>query len=526
MIYARIGDQVNGELTKLEIGNISKLIAAVYITDADFRKILLKSVMGAFKTSHQNTNIQYGFGGTKPDQHAIDYLQERVFILSDKTTSKLEGDLRFELIAGLKNNESISEITKRLDNIFSDMMPYQLERIARTEIIDAQNGGRISAYKASDVVEYKMWIAAKGGKGKRVCALCARLNGQIQPLGKPFIDPETGESWQHPVAHPNGRCTTVPLRKIPDNIIYVGGQVYAGDQVVGKVEINVGSLSKTEKRIWVKPTPKKIGYWRRIKSVSEKPDIKPKIEEREVPEKIYKDYYESIDFTDQLNEYGTEYPDIEWDYIEDSWKGMVKFGKNWNESNPVKEFNNVVKDCINNNNVYGDMLDYISVEDSHGSIKLGEALNIIFGTDNYIHGDEDTKKLIRNSLDEDYLLGIIRIIKLSHQILDKMYPDVTEIKLYRGIKGKIADNIKETFKKDKECKIDLGSLSSWTSSGLIPYDFAGKDGVVLNSKIDKKKIVMCWPMYVSKITKNESEFTIRDKSINLTKNNITWGIPL
>lgn len=240
------------ELTKLEIGDISKLIAAIYITDTDFRKILLKSVMGAFKTSHQNTNIQYGFGGTKPDQHAIDYLQERVFILSDKTTSKLEGDLRFELISGLKNNESIREITKRLDNIFSDMMPYQLERIARTEIIDAQNGGRISAYKASDVVEYKMWIAAKGGKGKRVCALCARLNGQIQPLGKPFIDPETGGSWQHPVAHPNGRCTTVPLTRLPNDVIVAGGLMYKKTDGMGKIEIPIDLLKSRQKRkAWV-----------------------------------------------------------------------------------------------------------------------------------------------------------------------------------------------------------------------------------------------------------------------------------
>lgn len=232
------------ELTKLEIGDISKLIAAIYITDTDFRQILLKSVMGAFKTSHQNTNIQYGFGGTKPDQHAIDYLQERVFILSDKTTSKLEGDLRFELIAGLKNNESISAITKRLDGIFSDMMPWQLERISRTEILNAQNAGRMSAYEKSGAVKYKMWQAAINNA--RTAADSKRLHGQIQKLSDPFVDPKTGDTFMHPPNRPQCRCTLIPLRKLPDDVITTGGMMYAADKKLGKIEINTESLNKKE----------------------------------------------------------------------------------------------------------------------------------------------------------------------------------------------------------------------------------------------------------------------------------------
>jgi SPP1 gp7 family putative phage head morphogenesis protein len=241
---------VGEELTKLEIGNISKLITAVYITDTDFRKILLKSVMGAFKTSHQNTNVQYGFGGTKPDQHAIDYLQERVFILSDKTTSKLEGDLRFELLEGLKNNESISAITKRLDGIFSDMMPWQLERISRTEILNAQNAGRMSAYEKSGVVKYKMWQAAINNA--RTAADSKRLHGQIQPLDKPFVDPKTGDTFMHPPNRPQCRCTLIPLRKLPDDVITTGGLLYAADKKMGKIEIPTDLLKSRQKRkAWV-----------------------------------------------------------------------------------------------------------------------------------------------------------------------------------------------------------------------------------------------------------------------------------
>ena len=270
------------ELTKVEVGLIGKLLAAISIES--FRKLLTKNVLAAFVASHENTNVEFNFDRSKPDPTAIDYIKERELILSDKTASKLEGDLKYELITGLQNNESIDQIARRLDKIFRDMMPWQLERIARSEVVDAQNAGRVSAYHASDVVEYKMWVAAKGGTEKRVCALCASLHGQIQPIGKPFVNPNNpAESWQHPIAHPNGRCTTVPLMDLPDNVIRIGGLVYDGDEKIGKVEIpidllksqykvtnkvevNTESLNKNEKRVWIKPTSKRVGHWRKIKS--------------------------------------------------------------------------------------------------------------------------------------------------------------------------------------------------------------------------------------------------------------------
>ena len=233
------------ELTKAEISLIGQLLAAISIES--FRKLLTDHILNAFIVSHNNTNIEFNFGGSKPDPNAIDYIKEREIILSDKTASKLEGDLKYELITALQNNESISQVTRRLDKIFTDMMPWQLERIARSEVIDAQNAGRISAYKASDAVEYKMWIAAKGGKGERVCDLCASMHGQIQPIDKPFVNPNNpAESWQHPICHPNGRCTTVPLMDLPDNVITVNGLTYDSDEKLGKVEININLLNKSD----------------------------------------------------------------------------------------------------------------------------------------------------------------------------------------------------------------------------------------------------------------------------------------
>ena len=245
---------------------IAKLLKSIDIPG--FRVLLTSRVIDAFTSSHEDTNEEYDLGRTKADPLALDYLRERELILSDKTKSKLDGDLKFEILEAMKANESISEITKRLDGIFTDMLPWQLERIARSEVVNAQNAGRQSAYEKSSVVKYKMVV---GAKDKRLCALCRRMQGQIQPIDKPFRDPENPtKTWMYPIFHANGRCSTVPLIRLPDNVITVGGQMYAGDKKLGKIEINVEKLLKSEDpqthEVWVKQTAKRKGHWRTIKN--------------------------------------------------------------------------------------------------------------------------------------------------------------------------------------------------------------------------------------------------------------------
>jgi len=234
------------KLEKMSViaGFISKLLDSLHIKD--FRTLLIGSTISALTSSHENTNIEYGFRETKPDPEAISYLETRAIILSEKTASRIEGDLKFELLEGLKASESIDQMTERIGKVFKAGTPrWQLERIARSEIIDSQNAGRLSAYKASNVTKYKMWVAAKG---VRLCALCKRLNGQIQPLDKPFVDPEDpSKTWMHPIAHPNGRCSTVPLRKLPDDVVKIGGQMYDASRVT-KIELP-SDLFKSQDKI-------------------------------------------------------------------------------------------------------------------------------------------------------------------------------------------------------------------------------------------------------------------------------------
>lgn len=209
-----IGQETRTEvdLHKFEIDFIDKITKSLTITS--FSKFLLWRIPKTFKDSYTNTQIEYGFERSRPDPLALEDLRTREIILSDKTVANLSGNLRFELLEGLKNKEPIDDIKRRLDKIFKGV---NTERIARNEILTSQKIGRIKAYMDANIWGRK-WIAAKG---PRTCDICRKLNGQVAKMDEWFKDPKTGEDLINDMAHIQCRCTTIPLRKDPaDNESY------------------------------------------------------------------------------------------------------------------------------------------------------------------------------------------------------------------------------------------------------------------------------------------------------------------
>jgi SPP1 gp7 family putative phage head morphogenesis protein len=247
-------------LSKTELALIDRIVGAVGL--AKFRNTLWGKVQQAFRFSFHGTNIEYGFARATPDERALKYIEDRIFILSDKTQAKLVGDLRWELLEGMRNSESVDEIKRRLDGIFKGNT-VNTERIARTEVLNAMNAGRQSAYEESGVVGYKEWHAAM--KNPRTAADSKRLHGQLQVLSDPFIDPKTGDECMHPPSRSNCRCTFLPRRKLPENIIYKNGIMYNAD-TIQKIEIDITTLQKIENRIWIKATEKRKGHWRKVRA--------------------------------------------------------------------------------------------------------------------------------------------------------------------------------------------------------------------------------------------------------------------
>lgn len=187
---------------------ITKILSIKSLKD-----LLLSRVMEAFNESFNRTNENFGFK-SKPNPAVLDYLKQREFILSEKTMSALHGNLQFELLEGINAKESITDLKIRLNKIF-DLEDWKIERIARTESINAFQSGEFHSQLQSGVAQWKQW---KAHFDKRTGSDSKRMDGQIVKINEEFEDYKTGNTCMHPPLRPNDRCTCLYLYKLPKTI--------------------------------------------------------------------------------------------------------------------------------------------------------------------------------------------------------------------------------------------------------------------------------------------------------------------
>lgn len=136
----------------------------------------------------------------------VDYLKEfsgELIKGINKTTLK---DLRGELAEGTKEGESIPELKRRVESVFTQARGPRSEMIARTEVLRASNFATDVAYRQSDIVKGKEWLTAIDS---RVCPICAPLDTKTAKLDENFKT-SVGDV-EYPPAHPSCRCTTIPV---------------------------------------------------------------------------------------------------------------------------------------------------------------------------------------------------------------------------------------------------------------------------------------------------------------------------
>ena len=178
----------------------------------DMAKKLFPFLRRSFFDSFNEKTEEIGFGGTKADQKVLEHIKNRIIILSEKSSNKLTGDLRFQILESRENNESITELTNRIQTVFSGTR-YEAERIARNETITAMKLGQLDAYEQAGVWG-RQWIAAMNNK--RTCDVCKKLNGQVAKTGEWFKHPITGEDLINDMGHIQCRCSTIAIIDNPD----------------------------------------------------------------------------------------------------------------------------------------------------------------------------------------------------------------------------------------------------------------------------------------------------------------------
>lgn len=187
---------------------IEKIVG--YISADSIKRILYPDMKAAFIAVFRDTQSEYGWMKIAPDPRAIKDLENRAIVLSQSTTDRLKGNLRYEILEGMQANEGVDKISRRLKDVF-DGDTMNTERIARNEVILSSKNGRNEAYEAAGVWGSE-WIAAKDD---RTSDICKRMDGQIRKLGEDFVDEKTGERFSVAHGHIQCRCSEKPIMEKP-----------------------------------------------------------------------------------------------------------------------------------------------------------------------------------------------------------------------------------------------------------------------------------------------------------------------
>ncbi len=148
------------------------------------------------------------FDVTNP--RVTDYIDSKTFKFSFEVNKTTLSHLRTEFAAGLAEGEGIPQLRKRVEKVFGFADKYRSERIARTEIIGANNFGAFEGYRQSGVVEMKEWLSTQDA---RVRDSHAAIDGERVGLHEVFSNGlmYPGDMSGPPDEVINCRCTILPV---------------------------------------------------------------------------------------------------------------------------------------------------------------------------------------------------------------------------------------------------------------------------------------------------------------------------
>lgn len=164
-------DVINMPTTKAELERWAKMLVP-YITE-------VVRING--EETMSNLGIATAFDVTNPRVASFirEHGAEAVKNISETTRDMLQATLE----EGIKNGESIPKLSQRIADVYGQSKDYRTDRIARTETTRASNNGTLEAYKQSEVVEKKEWIATMDN---RVRPEHEAMDGETVPIDENF----------------------------------------------------------------------------------------------------------------------------------------------------------------------------------------------------------------------------------------------------------------------------------------------------------------------------------------------------
>ena len=160
---------------------------------------------------------------------------------------------------GILQGDSIDKIADRLASSVADMSQTSAIRNARTMTTSAQNGGRIDSYKRAESMGIKLkqqWLSTLDDRTRHEHI---KLDGQIQPVGKPFVVDGykiyyPGDPSAEPFLVYNCRCTLIG---VVTGIDYKLSDTSQRDNKLGDMTYDEWKVSKQRQDEGEPPEPKK-----------------------------------------------------------------------------------------------------------------------------------------------------------------------------------------------------------------------------------------------------------------------------
>ena len=147
--------------------------------------------------------------------------------VAKEINTETEKQIRATLAQGMRENETIQELTARIMHVFGTASTYRAFMIARTEAAMAENYSDVVAWEQTGVVESKQWFTAED---EHVCGFCHEMDGVTITLSQSFFskgdvmmfEDKNGKPHEmmldfrtigEPPLHPNCRCVLLPILK-------------------------------------------------------------------------------------------------------------------------------------------------------------------------------------------------------------------------------------------------------------------------------------------------------------------------
>jgi HK97 family phage portal protein len=156
------------EVSVEKLEEFNPRIMAGLIFDKEKEKFLLEDEMqktytGIVEQAGDRAGLAVGIEFNVADPKVLEFLGNKIFRFSSQVSQTTEGQIRQQLLEGIRNGESIVEIRDRIRLSFTQAENVRARRIAQTEVIGASNGAAHQAYNQAGV-EKKEWISSRDEK--------------------------------------------------------------------------------------------------------------------------------------------------------------------------------------------------------------------------------------------------------------------------------------------------------------------------------------------------------------------------